>query len=213
MTRGTRRTHGSGLPQRGQALVEYTIIVPAFLLLLFGLLEFGLLFNHDLTIEYATREGARSASALANGGSDNCPAGAYNPDPDIIEAVQRVLTSPGSPVKNNLAGISQIQIYKATAAGTPVGASTTNTWTYTGPNTGPTTTSGLKVSFSLSGTQNWTVCQRNNQSVPPDSVGVSLKYTYTLVTPLSAVMKFFGPGGPAAYQLSDSTIMSLNPTN
>ncbi len=42
-------------PQRGQAVYEFAILVPLFLLILLGLLEFGLAFSHDLTIEYATR--------------------------------------------------------------------------------------------------------------------------------------------------------------
>jgi hypothetical protein len=49
--------------------------------------------------------------------------------------------------------------------------------------------------------------------VPPDSIGVSLKYTYTLVTPMSAIMGFFGPGGPATLPMSDQSVMALNPTN
>ena len=45
----------------GQSLVEFTLIVPLFLMILFGMIEFGFVFTHDLTVEYATREGARQA--------------------------------------------------------------------------------------------------------------------------------------------------------
>ena len=176
---------------RGQALVEYAILLPMFLLILFGMLEFGFVFQHKLTLEYATREGARTGAALANGGSTNCPSGTFDPDPNIVAAVERVLTSPGSPIASNIASVSQIQIYKATASGTPVGASTTNTWTYTGPGTGPVV-DGVALVFSRSGAQNWTTCQRDNTSVPPNSIGVNVQYTYTPVTPLSAILKFFG---------------------
>ena len=41
------------------------MIVPLFLLFLLGLLEFGMVFDHVLTISYATREGARTGAALA----------------------------------------------------------------------------------------------------------------------------------------------------
>ena len=204
--RARRRTGGH---QRAQALVEYTLLVPVFLLILLGMLEFGLVFSHDLTLEYATREGARTGAALANGGTTNCPSGTYDPDPDIIAAVERVLTSPGSPVANNIASVTQIQIYKATAAGAPVSAATTNTWV---PGTGPIV-DGVPMKFKLSGTQNWTACQRNNATVPPDSIGVNLKYTYTMVTPLAAIVGFFGPPGPATLPMHDQTVMSLNPTN
>ena len=54
---------------RGQSLVEFSVLVPAFMLLLFGMLEFGFVFTHNLTLEYATREGARTGAALADGGT------------------------------------------------------------------------------------------------------------------------------------------------
>ncbi len=45
---------------RGQSLVEFAVSVPVFVMLLFGMLEFGFAFSHNLTLEYATREGART---------------------------------------------------------------------------------------------------------------------------------------------------------
>jgi Flp pilus assembly protein TadG len=190
------------------------VIVPVFLLILIGMLEFGFVFQHNMTLEYATREGARTGAALANGGSTNCPSPATDSDPYIIAAVERVLTSPGSPVKGNVAAVSQIKIYSATSAGLPISAAKTNTWVYTGPGTGPSIDGGAtRLDFSRSGAQNWLTCSRSNNSVPPDSIGVSLKYTYTLVTPMSTLMGFFGPGGPATLAMSDQSVMALNPTN
>jgi hypothetical protein len=191
-----------------------TLLVPLFMLMLVAMLEFGFVFQHNMTLEYASREGARPGAALANGGSANCPSPATDADPYIIAAVERVLESPGSPVKGNIAAISTIKIYAATASGAPVSAAKTNTWVYTGPGTGPSIDGGLTyLNFSRSGAQNWLTCSRNNSSVPPDSIGVSLKYTYTLVTPMSAIMGFFGPGGPATLPMSDQSVMALNPTN
>ncbi len=52
------------------------MVLPIFLLLILGTLEFGIAFDHNLTLEYATREGARTGSALANGGGPlGCPPG------------------------------------------------------------------------------------------------------------------------------------------
>ena len=39
------------------------------MLILFGMLEFGFVFSHNLTLQYATREGARTGALLANGGA------------------------------------------------------------------------------------------------------------------------------------------------
>ncbi len=201
---------------RGQALIEYAVILPTFLLILTGMLEFGFVFNHNLNLEYATREGARTGSALANGGLSNCPTIStsdgltLDPDTYIVAAVQRVLTSPGSSI--DISQVSQVQIWKNDPAnpGNPL-VGKVNTWANTGSGTGPTV-DGVKLTFSQS-SRNWHVCERNNGSVPPDSIGISLKYTYRMVTPLAAVMAFFGPRGQATLAMSDQTVMSLNPTN
>lgn len=53
--------------QKGQSLVEFAIILPILLLILIGILEFGMILNSYLTIHSASREGARLAIV---GGSD-----------------------------------------------------------------------------------------------------------------------------------------------
>jgi Flp pilus assembly protein TadG len=45
--------------QKGQSLVEFAIILPFLLLLLMGILEFGIMLNSYLTIHNSAREGAR----------------------------------------------------------------------------------------------------------------------------------------------------------
>ena len=125
----------SGPDERGQSFVEFALILPVCLLLLMIMLEMGQAFNHKLTVGYATREGARTGAALANGGATTCAV----PDPasvdqQIIAAAQRILKSPGSNVV--MSNISAIRIYKATATGAQTG-SLVNVWTYT-PGAGPT---------------------------------------------------------------------------
>lgn len=46
--------------QKGQALVEFAIILPILLMLVMGILQFGMMLNTYLTIENASREGARA---------------------------------------------------------------------------------------------------------------------------------------------------------
>ena len=53
--------------QKGQSLVEFAIILPVVLLLLMGIIEFGMMFNSYLTIQNVAREGARLGIV---GGSD-----------------------------------------------------------------------------------------------------------------------------------------------
>ncbi|MEM7275877.1 MAG: TadE family protein [Actinomycetota bacterium] len=48
--------------ERGAALVEAALVTPVFLLVVFSILEMGLLFRDSLTTDNASREGARAAS-------------------------------------------------------------------------------------------------------------------------------------------------------
>jgi Flp pilus assembly protein TadG len=188
--------------QRGQGMVEFAIIVPLFMLLLMGMLEFGFVFTHNLSLEYATREGARVGSSLSDGGSGATAATCTAIDQDIINAVTKVLKSPGSPILGYPNMVASIAIWKADASGNPV-AGTINTWT--NKNDG-------SLTFNPPASPVWPCTSRN--SIPPsDSIGVSLSYTYTMVTPLGAIEKFFGPAGPATLLMTDKTVMSLNPTN
>jgi hypothetical protein len=48
--------------ERGSAIIEAAFVTPVFLLMLFGILEYGLLFRDNLTTNNASQEGARAAS-------------------------------------------------------------------------------------------------------------------------------------------------------
>jgi len=45
--------------EKGQSLVEFAILLPVLLLLLMGILEFGIMLNSYLSINNSAREGAR----------------------------------------------------------------------------------------------------------------------------------------------------------
>lgn len=46
---------------RGQSLVEFALVIPMFLLILFAILDFGFLLYSRITLINAVREGARAA--------------------------------------------------------------------------------------------------------------------------------------------------------
>ena len=52
--------------ETGQALVEFTMIIPIFLLLIFGLVDFGRAFYTWLIVTNAAREGARVAAVQSD---------------------------------------------------------------------------------------------------------------------------------------------------
>ena len=48
--------------RKGQSLVETALVIPILLLILTGIIDFGMLFNNYLVVSNASREGARSAA-------------------------------------------------------------------------------------------------------------------------------------------------------
>lgn len=50
---------------RGQSMVEFALVLPALLLVLFGITEFGRAFEAYLTVNHIAREGARLAAVGA----------------------------------------------------------------------------------------------------------------------------------------------------
>ena len=201
----------TGRADAGQGLTEFTIVMPIFLLLLVGMLEFGLAFSDRLTLSDATREGARVGAALATGSSTPCTGDPAGVDTTLVASVQNILQSGGSGV--DLAHVNSIKIFKANSQGHQVGG-LVNTWIYT-PGAGPDADPGPGteiLDFSPSSVA-WHACDRDNGSASPDSIGVSIDYDYHLKTPLAALMRLFGGSQPGAIDIVDSTVMALNPTS
>jgi Flp pilus assembly protein TadG len=210
--------------QRGQGLVEFALFVPLFLVLLLAMLDFGFALYTNLTLEYASREGARVGAALAAGNSTTLPC-AYDPakpasvDDHVIAAVQRVLQSAGisvpltnaDPTKSR---VNWIRIYKATnyvdGSGYEV-AGNYNEWTYAA--TGGHTVDGTTLTFVGPVTPSWSACTRLNGATP-DKIGVAINYTYAWTTPLTSAFRLIGSGASFFSNLTflDKTVMNLNPT-
>lgn len=210
--------------QAGQGLVEFATLVPVFLLILLGMMEFGFAFNHHMTLQYATREGVRAGAAAADGTmkDSSCvdsvsgiarPFGSADVDPLVIAAVQRILRSPGSMI--DIARVANITIYKAKADGTPVTSpgSTSNIWPTTigtGANV-PCVFPAQRMDFSAPASPPWPASGRNNGATP-DAMGVSITYTYEFRSALGGILRFFGGSGAASLQMTDKTVMALQPT-
>jgi Flp pilus assembly protein TadG len=48
--------------ERGQTMAEFALVLPVLVLLLFGIVQFGITFNHYVTLTDAVRAGARKAT-------------------------------------------------------------------------------------------------------------------------------------------------------
>lgn len=49
--------------RRGQGMIEFALIAPVLLIMVFGIMEFGNLYSVKLSVDSALREGVRTASA------------------------------------------------------------------------------------------------------------------------------------------------------
>jgi Flp pilus assembly protein TadG len=96
-----RRRHAAR--STGQSLVEFALVLPIFLLLLFGLIDGGRLVYQHTVLSQAAREGARLASVEASwigsgdtgcGAADGpvCPASTAAMKTDIITAANRMIS-------------------------------------------------------------------------------------------------------------------------
>ena len=141
-------------------------------------------------------------------------------DPYIVAAVQRVLEASGSPIK--MTQVASIKIFRADPSGNQVGSSL-DAWTYS-PGAGPSVDCKV-LDFARQGSNGWPDGSRvtsatetsncgSGLSTCPDSIGIKISYQYQYVTPLAAVMRFFGgPAAPQRTASTDQTVMALNPTS
>jgi Flp pilus assembly protein TadG len=81
--RGATRSGGSA--DAGQGLVEFALVIPIFLMLLMGIIEFGFLYNALLTVQFAARQGVSAAAQAGAVDGADC---------SILNAVEKALTVP-----------------------------------------------------------------------------------------------------------------------
>jgi Flp pilus assembly protein TadG len=67
-TRSANRRRG----ERGAVAVELALVLPLLMVLVFGVIDFGRLFNAQVTLTQAAREGSRVAAVCANASPPNC---------------------------------------------------------------------------------------------------------------------------------------------
>jgi hypothetical protein len=180
----------------GQSLVEFTMVLPIILVLVMGAAEIGMAIGNNMSLELATREGARVGASLCAGGT-TIPAA--DVDKNIIASVERALRSPGSPI--DMTKIDYVHIFKANSDGSE---GLFNVWTYA-PSGGPTI-DGVQLHF-VQGSVGWPASTRSSV-LPAQSIGVSIRYRYQLFTPMAALMNLVGV---TQITMRDSTVMALQP--
>jgi len=94
-SRGKRRRER----ESGQALVEFALILPLFLMIVVGIIQFGVGLNFWLDLQRITNQGARwvavnCGQSASNPGSDPCVA--KDGTVDIVEALRQEVLSGGN---------------------------------------------------------------------------------------------------------------------
>lgn len=166
--------------------MEFALILPLFLVILVGMLEFGIVFDHRNAMAYAVREGARVGASLGNGGSQPNAV-----DPAILAAVQRGLTDPIL-----IENIASIEIYRADTSGLPV----------------PGMVNRYDRDGTLVGAAGWPATSRV-PGLNGDSIGVRVVYDFRPQTPLGTLLGLFINENPpyTTIPMTDATVMKLEP--
>jgi len=181
-------------PERGATLLEFALVAPVLLLLIFGAFEYGMFFKDYLTVSNTTRTGARVGSAAGS---------SADADYQILQAVKAAANA----LPGGAASIEQISIYRAASAGggptstcQTTSSVTDRCNTYTGAVfTQPASKFGCGAGSLDSA---WCPTTRvDSQALGPDYIGVWVKTTHGFVT------KFFG----SSRSITDSVVMRIEP--
>jgi Flp pilus assembly protein TadG len=183
-SRPARRLHGD----RGAILAEAAILTPFYLVLIFGILEFGAAFRDYLTLSNAATAGAREASIAAN------DAGA---DYQIIQAIQKASAAmPSSSILHIVvfhASSPDSTVPTGCAAGTPTAGSGSPSYTGACNTYTPTafTWASTSVNWGCAATsadQYWCPSIRKSALTgtngPPDYIGIYIQIRHDYFTGL-----------------------------
>lgn len=185
------RLFGDGGRERGQGVVEFALVIPIFLLVVFGLLDAGRAVHTNSVLSQAAREGARLAATQAawvgitggacvesesqidssRPGGHVCPRTAGDLKANIVNATSRMVTAVGP-----IAGV-----YISCNAGTVADPVPTGAWTESSGGNGCVDGSG--TSLGAAG----------------DIVSVRVEHAYAPMTPIiSSIIGTTTLGGSAS---------------
>lgn len=98
-----RAGHRRGRTERGQGMVEFALVAPVLLMLVFGVFDFGRALSNEITVTNSARDGARYIAGVASAGgtvsassylttnadgySTNCPNASGSSAPESSDAL------------------------------------------------------------------------------------------------------------------------------
>jgi uncharacterized protein (UPF0333 family) len=93
----------------GQAFVEFALLLPLIMLIVVGLMEFGMFLNSRNAVEFASRDGSMLAAEGGNAAGTDCV---------VLDKVERDIVSPARNIR-----IQTVTIYWSDRNGDQIGAS------------------------------------------------------------------------------------------
>ena len=116
--------------EKGQALVEFAVILPVLLMVLWGIFQFGIAFNDYIQVTSAAREGARKAAvsrSLGGGAQLRPPSPLRKAWPLIcISARRRSRSLPPTTGRGNRCDVTVKYRYKINIIGRVVATGTSH---------------------------------------------------------------------------------------
>jgi len=182
--------------ERGQALIEFALTLPIFLLLIFGLVEVGFLYNAAVSVNFVSRVAALLAAEGGRTEGSDCM---------VLSVIERDLLSPATSSR-----ISTVEIYWSDANGDQI-SSSVNVYTRTGSLTCTYASGSITVPYTLS-TERYPAAQRcdvlagcggGHDTV--DDIGVRITYAHQWVTR-------FGQTIAGSITFRRSTAVRMEPT-
>jgi len=191
---------------RGQALVEFALVIPLFLVIVVAIAEFSFLFTSYVSIGFATHDASQIAATLGN-----------TPGADIavLQRIDNDVMVPANP--NQIKEVDIYQVDTTSNNGSPLG-SRINTWTYDGGSHAYTLPDGSTVNLPFTRTTNGypelgrcnvnkgVGCTTFGQTTV-DTIAVKIVYQYVWITPFPALVGA-STTGPV---LSSINVMRLEP--
>ncbi len=187
--------------RKGQALVEFALVIPIFILLLTAVVEFAMVLNAVLAINFASREASLVAAEAGDEGDADCL---------ILAAVETSITAPA-----DRAQVTQVRIFRSDKAGNALESSIfTRGGAKTCQQPGGTT---ITVPYSpVNGQQAYPPANRCNilagclnlgaTRTNIDQIGVEVTYLYKSRTPIGG---FFTTNGTST--LVKGNVMRMEP--
>ena len=190
---------------RGQALIEFALIVPLLMTMIMGVFEAGVALAANIGINRAAQSGAHMASAAGNIAGADCL---------ILDEIERSVIVP-----NDRARIESVRIELTDLSGDAIYA--TNTWSRSGT-TRCTVSNDLTLDLPYTRqTEGYPDAQRCNvlsgcPTMTPtratvDNIGVAVRYQHDWITPLGSLLPLHGSLDGTGWTFEQRNIFRMEP--